>query len=247
MPLDDVMTPDSEVSLGTSQDLTPEPGAAQAEQKPDQAAPSTAGGDTPVAAEPAEPMIPKSRFDSVKQRLDQAEAISNRLSGIASRFGRDSGQYLEELERFYEKQNQTPKSVEEKLEELTNWRNQTEQQKIIDREVANIKREMDSVRDNQKYSILKGNWEKWSKIILGSLQAEPSRTVESVAQELVDILNAHQSSYIKAKTEEGRRQIGPAGSGSPPIRKNPNEKVTLRDFDKVISSAVKGERALQKD
>lgn len=238
---------------------TPASGAGQKDASAEGGEKTPPEGDTSGAAAgkegtEKEPMIPKSRLDeesrkvqTLTRRLKELEAIDGRLKVLGQRFGRGSQEYLDALERFYAAREAggagggQPKP-EDRIARVEAGLEEIRDQERIREERGKIEQELAAVRDNVKYSVLKGSWEKWQKVILGRMSADLDLTAEDTAQELVDLLNASRTDYVKTKTEEGKRHIESGGGGAPPGRKE--EKFTkMRDLDRMVDTAVKGARS----
>lgn len=229
-----------------------------------------AEGDTSAAGTGApkgdEPMIPKSRLDEesrkvqvLTKKLKGLEALDSRLKALGQRFGRGSAEYLAELEAFYDRQAQgqgAPRGTngngqpagsegapgDDRISRIEAGLNEIRENEAIREEKQKIQAELTAVRENPKYSVLKGGWEKWQKVILGRMSADIDLTAEDVAQELVDLLNSTKADYLKSKTEEGKRVVTSGGGGTPAARKD--EKFTsMKDLDRMVKTVVKGARS----
>ena len=221
---------------------------AEVEQKP------TAGGETPATPAEKEPMIPKSRLDEVSTKNKQLEAkvqelskIADRLNRIGSRFGKKSDEYLDELDKFYAKQDQLtrfkergiqPGSVEAELDDLKAWRAKQEEEAAMRPHVQQIEREFNEVKANPKFAVFTKNWEKWQRVFAASMGAEPYPTASEVAQEHLDLLDSEKTAYIKTKTDEGKRVIEGAG-GSGPVSKTRKEPARIKDWDQVVQEGAR--------
>lgn len=244
----------SETDASASQDTkTPASEAAQKDTSSAGSDQTPTDGETSAASTDSgketgkEPMIPKSRLDQeiqkrevLTKRLKELEAVDSELATLGKRFGRGSREYLEELKRFYAEQDRrNPPTAEDRIAQLEQKLSEFDEQGRVREELQKIAQEMISVRDNPKYSALKGNWDRWQKVIIGAMSADLDRTADDCAQEIISLLESSKADYVKTKSEEGRRQIESGGGGTPPGRKE--EKYTkLRDLDRMVETAVKG-------